>query len=381
MVNCELVKEYVSALCDGEKIPREAAEHIGSCPSCREELNEYAAIGLELRRLASLEESSQVARVDLEQQRETRVGWWQEGLMTMRIPRLAFGVMLITIVALSGGLVLVRARAGSTGGRFLELKYRVPVSPFAPYGRLGICIMRTDGSQKGNTCDFVDHGRTGLLLMNTHVISSLGETAELGIRAKFVPGPGDRQVKYSEALFEEIPEKILSLLPGEEQEIEVAGLGKVGLQREYLDHVPSLAYRPQETLDPNPREFRIVTPVLVRDNEVIAKVDGNSINTGDADATLMLYVPGEGRYLMSIAPFEGASEGNVHLGQIAFSLDGHDYLLLTSTPITVSEHVWVKQEPEFKPSERMVRQADARDDRPMFLVRSLNKLEQQRIEH
>ena len=27
---------------------------------------------------------------------------------------------------------------------------------------------------------------------------------------------------------------------------------------------------PQETLDPNPKEFRIVAPVLVRDNEVIA---------------------------------------------------------------------------------------------------------------
>lgn len=380
-MNCEQVGEYVSALCDGEKIPRDAAEHIGSCPLCREELNQYAAIGLELRRLASLEEAPPAAQIDWEQERETKIGWWQKGLTTMRIPRLAFGVMLSAIIALSGGLVLVRARAGSTGGRFLELKYRLPVSPFSPYGRLGICIMRTDGSQKDNTCDFVDHGWTGLLLMNTHLIMSLGDTAEVGIRAKFVPGPGDTQINYTQALFEDVPEKTVSLAAGEEQEIEVAGLGKVGLQREYLDHIPPLEYRPQETLDPNPREFRIVTPVLLRDNQAIAKVDGNSIDTGDADATLMLYVPGEGRYLISIAPFEGAVQGDVHLGQITFSLEGHHYLLLTSTPITVLEHVWVKQESEFKPSERMARLADARDDRPMFLVRSLEKLERQRIEH
>lgn len=124
-----------------------------------------------------------------------------------------------------------------------------------------------------------------------------------------------------------------------------------------------------------------MTPVLLRDSQVIAKVPGYSIDTGERDATLMLYVPGEGRYLIGIAPFEGAVQGDVHLGQITFSLEGHDYLLLTSTPITISEHVWVKQEPEFKPSERMARPSDARDDQPMFLVRSLEKLERPRIEH
>lgn len=95
----------------------------------------------------------------------------------------------------------------------------------------------------------------------------------------------------------------------------------------------------------------------------------------------MFYVPGEGRYLISLVPFEGAVEGSVRLGKITFSLEGHDYLLLTSMPITVSEHVWVKQERDFKPSERMVRASEARDDRPMYLVRDLKKLEEQRIQH
>lgn len=375
-MNCELAEEYVSALCDGRKIPQVAAEHIGKCQRCQLELNEYAAIGAELRRLASLDEAAPVAQVDWMLRPVKKIGWWQKGLTTMRIPKLAFGVMLIAIIALSTGLVIVRAQAGAGTGRFLELKYKLPTR-----GQAVICVMRADGSQKDNHCDFVDHGREGLLLMNTRVFANTGGPAQLRIRAKYVPGAGETEVDYSEALFKDVPVNVLPVEPGEEQEIQVAGLGTVQVETEYLDHIPPLVYRPQETLDPNPREFRIVAPVLVRDNHVIANADGSSISTGSADATLMFYVPGEGRYLISLVPFEGAVEGSVRLGKITFSLEGHDYLLLTSMPITVSEHVWVKHEPDFRPSERMVRASDARDDRTMYLVRDLKKLQEQRIQH
>jgi len=375
-MNCELAAEYVSALCDGQKIPQVAAEHIGKCDRCHRELNEYAAIGPELRRLASLEESAPVPQVDRTLLSAKKIGWWQRGFATMKIPTVAFGAMLMAIFALSSGLVLVRARAGAAAGRFLELKYKSPLA-----AKPNICVMRADGSHKDNTCDFVDHGREGLLLMNTRVISNAGGRAQLGIRAIYIPVSQDTEVDYNEALFKDVPETLLAVDPGNKQEIQVANLGTLEVEAEYLDHIPPLVYRPQETLDPNPREFRIVAPVLVRDNEVIANADGSSIDTGSPDATLMLYVPGEGRYLVSSVPFESAVEGSVHLGKITFSLEGHDYLLLTSMPITVSDHVWIKHEPTFKPSERMVRASDARDDRTMYLVRSLKKLEEQRIQH
>jgi hypothetical protein len=373
-VNCEQVEEYISALCDGDKIPHAAAEHIGTCPGCQSELREYATIGAELRRLASLDEP-QFDRAPIREPGISTPTWFEKGRATMKIPRFAFALMLIAILVLSGGLVIVRARAGSASDRFLELKYKSPATG------TNICIMRSDGNQKDNLCDFVNHSHSGLLLMNTRLIARTADSAALAIRAKYVPGAADLEVNYSEALFRDIPERVLALQPGRKQQIEVAGLGTLDVEGEFLDHVPPLFLRPQEPLDPNPREFRIVAPVLVRDNRVIAHLDGSSIDTGSSDATLMLYVPGEGRYLMSVVPFEGAVEGNVHLGQITFSLDSHNYLLLTSMPITVSEHVWAKRDPDFKPSERMVRQSEARDDRPMFLVRSLNRLQQQRIEH
>jgi hypothetical protein len=376
-VNCEQVEEYISALCDGQRIPQVAAEHIGTCKRCQSELGEYATIGAELRRLASMDEAFTVAQVDSKREAVRRTDWWQKGLATMNIPRLAFGAMLIAIVALSSGLVMVRARAGAASARFLELEYKLPLT-----GAPSVCVMQADASQKDKNCDFVSHRREGLFLMNTRVIANSGDRVELGIRAKYIPGAGETEVNYTEALFKDIPEEVIFMESGGRQEIQVADLGAVEVEAKYLDHIPPVFFRPQETLDPNANEFRIVAPVLVRDNEVIVNGGlGSSISTGSSDATLMLYAPGEGRYLVSVVPFDGTVEGSVHLGQITFSLDGHHYLLLTSMPITVSEHVWVKHEPDFKPSERMVRPSDARDDRPMFLVRSLSKLEEQRIEH
>jgi hypothetical protein len=375
VVNCEHAGEYISALCDGEKIPQAAALHIGACKTCQLELSDYATMGAELRRLASLDEANPIPH-PVRHLKPRKIAWWQRGLTTMKIPKLAFGVMVIAIVALSSGLVMVRARAGAAA-RFLQLEYKVP-----PPGSTHICVMRADGSEKDNLCNFSSHGQAGLLLMNTRIIANSADHVELAIRAKYIPGAGDVEVNYTDALFKDVPENRISFEPGERQKIQVLGLGAIEVEGKYLDHIPALAYRPQETLDPNLNEFRVVAPVLVRDNEVVVNGGpGSSIETGAPDATLMLYGPGEGRYLISLVPFEGAAEGDVHLGQITFSLEGHDYLLLTSMPITVAEHVWIKHEPDFKPSERMIRISDARDDRAMFLVRSLKTLEQQRIPH
>jgi len=69
-MKCEDTAEFVSALCDGEKIPREAAEHIGECEACRTRLNAYSAMGTELRRLASLQEQTEVKARPWEKCRE-----------------------------------------------------------------------------------------------------------------------------------------------------------------------------------------------------------------------------------------------------------------------------------------------------------------------
>ncbi len=167
--------------------------------------------------------------------------------------------------------------------------------------------------------------------------------------------------------------------PGNKQEISVPGLGDVELTGEYLDYMPALRVRPEEPLDPQKNEFRIVSPVLIRGNEVVFNLGGSdSTDSGDPDAALMIYFPGEGRYLISTVPFEGAVDGKVELGQIKFRLEGQNYVLLTAMPTTRSEHIWVAHDPRYKLSQHMEGASDSRD---MFMVRSLSRLLEEQIHH
>jgi len=65
------------------------------------------------------------------------------------------------------------------------------------------------------------------------------------------------------------PKQQFWMEPGEKQRIAILGWGDFELTGEYLDYMPSLRWRPKVTLDPKKNEFRIVSPVLVRGNEVL----------------------------------------------------------------------------------------------------------------
>jgi hypothetical protein len=214
--------------------------------------------------------------------------------------------------------------------------------------------------------------------VNIRFVSKEGERTELGVRTKYETQARSLGMSNTDSL-KDVPEVMVWLEPGNKQEISVPGLGDVELTGEYLDHVPALRFRPDEPLDPQKNEFRIVSPVLIRGKEVVFNLGGSdSTDSGDPDAALMIYFPGEGRYLISTVPFEGAVEGKVELGQIKFSLEGQNYVLLTAMPTTRSEHVWVTHEPGYKLSQHMEGASDSRD---MFMVRSLSRLLEEQIHH
>ena len=102
--------------------------------------------------------------------------------------------------------------------------------------------------------------------------------------------------------------------------------------------------------------------------------NGYSVDDGDDDAALMIYYPGEGRYLISRVPFEGAVEGTVKNGQIRFTLEGQNYLLVSAAPIILQDHARVSHEPDYKLGEHM---ESLPDDRPVSLVRSVPRLLQE----
>jgi hypothetical protein len=367
-MNCEEAAEFVSALCDGETIPREVAEHVGTCGVCRERLHAYAAIGVELKRVASLEQTVTLKTVSWEKKESIRLNWWRRR-KTMTIPRFAFVSLLALVLLLSGGLVLVRARTGGAGPVLL-LKFK-PTADGVPRE----CVLTKDRNSKTNSCNYATEARGGMLGLTFRFMGAAGDRAELAVKANY---RSHSHIFLFNDDFKDVAEKTVWIEPGEKQQIAVQGLGEVELTVEYLDHMPTLPYQSNGTLDPQKDEFRIVSPVLIRGKEVVFNLAPDSTSSDDPDATLMIYYPGEGRYLVSLVPFEGAVEGSVEPGQIKFNLEGRDYLLLTAMPTTRSEHVWVSHDPRYKPSEHF---QGAADDQSMFMAGSLRKLLQPKIQH
>jgi hypothetical protein len=318
-MTCEEAAKFASALCDGERIPRDTAEHIGMCDACRARLGDYMIIGAELRRVASLERPLATTVGLWRSERGIQQGWWQKGGTTMRIPRFAFASMLGLILILSSGLALVRARTG-IGGPVLVL-----TSKLLPDGPTGDCIITTDRNPRTNNCDYTATVGDNSLGLEFRFVSKQGDRTQLGVKVRYKRQSNEANFTDD---FKDVPEQLVWVEPKEKRQISVSDLGEIELTADYLDHMPSLRFRPKEPLDPQKNEFRIASPVLIRGKEVLFNLAGSdSTDSGDPEAALMIYYPGEGRYLISTVPFKEAVQGSVEPGQIKFNLQGQDYLL------------------------------------------------------
>jgi hypothetical protein len=355
-MNCEDAAEFVSALYDGERIPREAAEHLGGCIACRERMDAYAAMAAELRRVASLEEEVEVKAGLWPKEERRRWNRWHKGRETMRIPRIAFALMLAAILLLSGGLILVRARPGA-GGSVLWLVAKLPV------GKTFHCPLATDGEPGSDGCeDFNSVPHAGVLSVGVRFLRREGDRVALGVKTRY-ENPPPHYTGPSADRLNDVTEETVWIEPETKQEVPVTGLGPIEMAGTFMDHKPPLFFAPEDTVDPQAQEFRIVSPVLIRGKQLVFNFAGASTTGISPDANVVIYWPGEGRYLISAAPFKGAVSGRVNVSQIEFSLEGQEYTLLTAVPVTRSEHVWVKHEAGYLPSER----TPGRDDSNGFI--------------
>jgi hypothetical protein len=307
-MSCEDAAEFVSALCNGEKIPPEAARHIGLCQACQTRLNAYSMLGVELRRIASLEEEEELKAGLWEQVPRVGLNWWQKARATMKIPRFAFALMLGLILLLSSGLVLVRALADGGAEPVLVVTLRIPpVANIRPEARISRCSFLTNGNPRLSVCGFFA-GTADFFSANIRFVAKEGERSQLGVKARYENHPPPEGAHPLDEL-NDVPEETIWLEPGRKQEISVPGLGNVEITGEYLDYVPTLGFLPEETLEPQSNEFRIVSPVLVRGKEVVLNLAG-ATTIGDSlrmkDPAVWIYAPGEGRYIISPVRFGGA---------------------------------------------------------------------------
>lgn len=79
IVQCDKAAEFVSSLYDGESIPPEAAEHVGTCETCQARLKEYGQIGMALRGVARLESPAEARARTWEGRQTNRSSWWEKG--------------------------------------------------------------------------------------------------------------------------------------------------------------------------------------------------------------------------------------------------------------------------------------------------------------
>jgi len=340
-MDCKEAAEFVSALYDGETIPRTAAEHIGDCEVCKARLKSYMEIGVELRRTASLyvPEAAQPRLWD-KPQWSLKI-WWKKGWETMRIPRLAFAVMSAGIVVLASSLAVVGVRAHSDG-TVVMLKVTLGSGhPSTP------CPLSTT-DKKNDVCGAVAALNEGIITYKWKLLQKEGNRVQLGFRSKLDPkivGSGS----YSFSAVDDLPEKQYWFEPGETLEVDLPNNGKMSVTGEWMDHIPAF-YGQQEDSDPGPGQLRVRSPLLLRDKTVAGDFEGGSAVADEVGKGVDIYMPGEGRFRFSLSPFKGAIEGRLKLNRITFESNGQPYVLITSTPIARGETVWVLHEPNFKPS-------------------------------
>jgi hypothetical protein len=299
-------------------------------------MKEFLEMGVELRRMASMEAGEEVHAGEWKQAQRKPSTWWAKGWETMRIPRLAFAFLMLAIIALGSGLVVSKVRAQAQG-RVLMLNVKLPSGAAI---RCPLSLV----DNKWNDCTWLYpfHYQLGL-----KVLSSSGDQIELGVRARYTPN--EPQFGPASASFfdiQNVEEKQYDFRPGERLEIDVPGWGAMILTGELMDHMPPSTVVIGAQMDPNPRELQLISPVLLRDHRVLFDFEGGAV-VDEKGASM--YDQNSGLWILSLSPLEGSVEAESNLNRVTFQLDGHSYVFLMGAPVVRSDqHVWVLHDPDYR---------------------------------
>jgi hypothetical protein len=353
-MKCDDAVESISALCDGERISPEAAEHIGDCEKCHARLHDYIFAQAELRRAASLDSVENVPSIEWLLARAPSKStpqkgptpWWKKGAEAMKIPRFAFISMVLLIVALSSSLVVVRARNAQDAQAPVEvLTLKVPNTA----GTMQ-CAVVTDVNSKRHFCGGLMGTKDGgTLKIAIRFVAKEGDEITLRVGSELVPPVAEGAVTFSRTDEETLPTQDYALEPGQKLNIPIDGLGTGELTAEPLDYLPPLFLSTSESLNPAQDELRMVSPLLLRGSEAIIDMQGASPMGTGKNGAIWIYQPGVGRLIVSTGNFQGAVKGQVNESRIDFELNGAKYQLLAGAPITRAQTVWVGIDPNFQP--------------------------------
>jgi hypothetical protein len=335
-MKCDEASEYVSALYDGDLIPPPAAEHIGSCAACKVRIGEYAQMGAELRKVACLETLTTAPRRQWTGERNAFAAFWQKGWENMRIPRLAFVMLIVCIVALGSTLAMVRVRAHNSG---VVVLLTVTTGENKP----SECALSTV-DKRDSSCGFLGDVEHNMLVYTIDLLKRDGDRVQLGIRTKVLPP----KTPYTTNDLATEPQQLFWFEPGSTLLVEVPVISPIIIKGNWLDHMP--AFTGTHDMDPGPEELRIVSPLLLRGNDVVGDMEGASVMLDKQNWAAWVYYPGQGSYLISLVRMQGGIEAKAELNRISFQEAGSSCVLITGTPISRARRVWVLHKPDFDPN-------------------------------
>jgi hypothetical protein len=336
---CLQAAEFISALCDGESIPREVARHIGQCDVCQLRLHDYVRMGVELKRLASASAPASVKPIYWTNERRSKFNLWRIWRESMRIPRVAFALMVMVIAVLSFRIASVHA----TGARQWLLMH-VWDENGKEQAKLIAGFAPDEKSPNPTIMIAVPRGTLGL---NIVLLGEREGAANLGIRAMYFPPDADKSRQREQ--LRSAPMKEITCVPGQRTPLVVEGYGSIEIGAEVTDKLPEGADPNKRTLFPPQGSLNVSgSLVLLNEDKVESKAVAGSGQIAAADGYFALRAPGNGRYVFAARPFDGAVEGQLNFNQIQFKLDGQSYLLLAGSPVAhdSQQQMWVRYDLE-----------------------------------
>lgn len=335
-MKCDEAREFVSAMYDGEILPPQAAEHMAHCEDCQELLKEYAGIGATLRGYGSLLLAEPVLDRTWLTTRRYKTRWWEKGLQTMRIPRVAFACLVVMLVVLGSRLALVEVRAHEDGSVLL-LKLK------PARGESISCALSTVDANN-DFCGGVSKIDGSNLLFSLKALRKESGRVLLSVRSRVTPlGPAN----FNPDIDASLPEVQLWFTPGDSLLLAGTGELKVTLTGDWGDHVPVM-FSGNQMLDPAPGEIRLASPLLLKDNQIAGDMEGATAVADRPGESLSLYIPGEGRFLLSSMPMAGAMQAKVQLNRVSFKSNGNAFVIVTGMPVTRGESIWVRHDADYK---------------------------------
>jgi hypothetical protein len=325
-MNCEQAAEFVSALFDGERIPSEAAAHIGGCAVCGARMRDYAMMAAEVRRASCDLSLQQIPEGQWKAAKPAVANWMRNWRETMRIPRFAFAVMLIAIVSLAVGIAIVRANGSQ---RWFRYQVRTPAGGTIESGLV-------EANPKGNIPDpgpvFSLVTPDGVLVNIVRVLDAKGGAERLGVRALWLPPSVTRNEAIKQV--QSTSETEIWIVSGQEIKFPVAGYGDLTITGQLIDKLPDENNPQEQGLYPKQGQFRVMSPqILLRDGRLISSGGGEGRDMTIDGSYFAYFVPRDGWYLIAFSDFPGAHEGVINDNRVEFKLDGKSYELIAPAPI------------------------------------------------